>query len=819
MQRSRFGAALAALLLPLAVAAEPTSLLAIHPTSPWTLRDLEALGAPLVSYDPDTGIAWVVANAAEEARLVAHGFAVATAQPDVESGLRALAGEPDLGAYHTFDEMRAEIDLLVTSYPDLARREVLGRSGEGRDIVALKISDDPATDDPTEPDFLIVGCHHAREFMSVELPLFVARTLLERAATDARVARIVAEREIWIVPMLNPDGHVYQEQYQASPEWDPPGWRKNRTPNFDGSIGVDPNRNYSFEWGHDDEGSSPDGLSETYRGTAPFSEPENRALRSLVERQRFVIAISYHSFGKLLLYPWGFERGFTEDHATFAALADSMVRQNGYRPGNPALGTIYLTNGELDDWLYGEITTRKPQRTFGFTVEMNLASEGGFWPPESMIAPTCAALLHLNLYALEAAANVHRPLPPLAPILLASQEPTDGRIIHLQWTQPPDEGNPVHHYEVFEIDPIGIADLAPQARLDTPGRAVLAAGLPVPRSGELVVQMQAELENLWDYAYVEVRDDDGRWRAQRGDATRTASPTGRNDGHGVTGGIPNRTLRFQLDAAARAAIGLDVAIRFDRHPRSPQHGSVRARLDVPATYGERRRIVDPDVRDTRYDVTAPRAGIFAYGVSAVDAEGQLADSEIFFFVIPTVDVALTDVALEVEGANLVLSPRSRASPPPCPRCPPRCAYRRNRVASRPRLSRDASRRPRSRAASPPRRSPVASRPRPSRGGSRRRRSPGSPRWSASRARRARSRIARSGRSRRSTVPCATCWRGRSRRSGSSARWAAGRGRAPVTATSRSRTSRLRSAASCGAPRPSGCRPTPTTAWRSRSSAR
>jgi hypothetical protein len=96
--------------------------------------------------------------------------------------------------------------------------------------------------------------------------------------------------------MLNVDGHVFQQHYQASENWAPPGWRKNRRPNLDGTMGVDLNRNYAYNWGWDNEGSSAEGLDETYRGTNPYSEPETDIMRQLAERQKFVLAVSYHSF-------------------------------------------------------------------------------------------------------------------------------------------------------------------------------------------------------------------------------------------------------------------------------------------------------------------------------------------------------------------------------------------------------------------------------------------------------------------------------------------------------------------------------------------
>ena len=106
----------------------------------------------------------------------------------------------------------------------------------------------------------------------------LARTLLDGYGIDPRLTRLVDTRELWVVPMLNPDGHVFQEQLAASPTWAPPGWRKNRRHNSDVSYGVDLNRNYDFSWGADDAGSSPDENDETYRGPSAFSEPETQRI-------------------------------------------------------------------------------------------------------------------------------------------------------------------------------------------------------------------------------------------------------------------------------------------------------------------------------------------------------------------------------------------------------------------------------------------------------------------------------------------------------------------------------------------------------------
>src|SRR5262245_13322219 len=135
-------------------AAEPAGLWAVASRSAWTLRELEQARAQLVSYDPDTGIAYVVATAAEQERLRAAGFVLSTVQPDVDAGLRRIAASRELGLYHTFEETAAELADLAARFPQLCKLESLGPSLEGRDLWALKISDAPEQDDPSEPDVL-----------------------------------------------------------------------------------------------------------------------------------------------------------------------------------------------------------------------------------------------------------------------------------------------------------------------------------------------------------------------------------------------------------------------------------------------------------------------------------------------------------------------------------------------------------------------------------------------------------------------------------------------------------------------------------------
>jgi len=287
----------------------------------------------------------------------------------------------NLGAYHTYEEMVEEMRLIAERYPEITRLIDIGDSWEktqgmaDRDIWAIKISNNPDLEEDDEPDVLIVGCHHARELISVEIPLAIVRALTDKYPADARIKYLVDNREVWIIPMLNPDGHVYVEEVNST-------WRKNRNTNGNSNSlyqGVDLNRNYGFKWGYDNTGSSPQTKSETYRGTAPFSEPETQAIKDLMEEHDFALGLSYHSYGNSFLFPWGYIDEDTEDNAVFERLGRIYCKKNEYIYGNAKDGIIYNTNGDMDDWTYGEQETKN--KILSMTVEVG----DSFQPPSSEI--------------------------------------------------------------------------------------------------------------------------------------------------------------------------------------------------------------------------------------------------------------------------------------------------------------------------------------------------------------------------------------------------------------------------------------------------
>ncbi len=324
----------------------------------------------------------VVVSDAELAKLREEGWQVNILIDDLVRNFEENINiDGNLGNYHTYDEMLQEMQQVAAMYPDIARLIDIGDGWEkteglaDRDIWAMKISDTPDLEEPEEADVLIVGCHHAREIVTVEIPLAIIRTLTKLYSQNPRVKSLVDNREIWVVPMLNPDGHAYVAGGN-------PMWRKNRNTNGYSNPsyqGVDLNRNYGFMWGYNNSGSSPYPWSETYRGTAPFSEPEAQAIRNLAENHDFVISLSYHSYGRLFLFPWGYIDEDTEDHPIFEKLGRIYSRRNGYIYGNAKDNIIYNTNGDFDDWMYGEQTTKN--KVFGATIEVG----DTFQPPQSEI--------------------------------------------------------------------------------------------------------------------------------------------------------------------------------------------------------------------------------------------------------------------------------------------------------------------------------------------------------------------------------------------------------------------------------------------------
>ena len=257
--------------------------------------------------------------------------------------------------YHNFTDIKDHLVAVEAQHPDISLVYDIGDSWEtdqglaDRDILAMKISDNVAVDED-EPEVLIVGLHHAREWTSSEIALELAVNLTDGYQNDSRTSWLVDNREIWIIPVVNPDGLDYALGTD-------PAWRKNRHENGDGTYGVDLNRNYggsmngdpAGEWGG--IGSSNVSSNETYCGVGPFSEPETQAIRDLVLGHNFTLVLDYHSYGELVMWPWGYGYNKTPDDGDFVRIGNEFAALNGYFAEQSSW--LYRTTGDSIDWMYG----------------------------------------------------------------------------------------------------------------------------------------------------------------------------------------------------------------------------------------------------------------------------------------------------------------------------------------------------------------------------------------------------------------------------------------------------------------------------------
>ncbi|CAL9433418.1 M14 family metallopeptidase [Streptomyces werraensis] len=357
-------------------------------TTPVTRTAIQRAGVTVDEADEETVVVSGRADQIRELRRQGYEITPLGTAPDrstAADGPRLFDFPSADSRYHNYAEMNAEIDQRIAAYPSIMSKRVIGKSYQGRDIVAVKVSDNVGADE-AEPEVLFTHHQHAREHLTVEMALYLLRELGAGYGSDARVTKMVQEREIWIVPDLNPDGGEYDiatGSYRS--------WRKNRQPNSGSSyVGTDLNRNWDYRWGCCG-GSSGSKSSETYRGSAPESAPEVKVVADFVRGrvvggvQQIKAGIDFHTYSELVLWPFGYTYSDTttgmtaDDHAAFKAVGQKMAASNGYTAQQSS--DLYITDGSIDDYLWGA------HKIFGYTFEMypRSASGGGFYPPDEVI--------------------------------------------------------------------------------------------------------------------------------------------------------------------------------------------------------------------------------------------------------------------------------------------------------------------------------------------------------------------------------------------------------------------------------------------------
>ena len=238
-----------------------------------------------------------------------------------------------MGGYYTFNQVVAELDSMRLLYPHLiSQKQSIGTSVEGRDIWMVKISDNPDFDED-DPEIFYNALIHAREPQSMTSLMYFMYYLLENYGSNPLVNYIVENRELYFVPVINPDGYVYNEQTN------PNGggiWRKNKRDNNNDNTfspakdGVDLNRNFSYKWAYDDLGSSPDSSSDVYRGSAPFSEPETQAIRDFCISHNFQMAFNLHAVWGVIFYPYGYDLTVVPPEPDLSAFIQQGLKMMDY---------------------------------------------------------------------------------------------------------------------------------------------------------------------------------------------------------------------------------------------------------------------------------------------------------------------------------------------------------------------------------------------------------------------------------------------------------------------------------------------------------
>jgi len=224
----------------------------------------------------------------------------------------------EAGGWTTYTEMRAGFQALADAHPGFARFHVLGQSVQGRDIFALRLTDNPQKEE-AEPEILFCGAHHGDEFASANVPYDYAQRLCALYDNDPTIAAWIDDNELWIVPLVNPDGYVA-------------GTRNN-------ANNVDLNRDFGFQW--DGWGNSP----------APFSQPEIKAMRELFLANNFSLVSTMHCSGNVFLYTWGNGPWSVPDLAEIQQVGGQYATAAAYTLKNS--WADYETHGETLDFSYG----------------------------------------------------------------------------------------------------------------------------------------------------------------------------------------------------------------------------------------------------------------------------------------------------------------------------------------------------------------------------------------------------------------------------------------------------------------------------------
>jgi len=299
--------------------------------------------------DIKNGTVTIYASAPEVIELTKSGYNPV----EIEKQSGSTAKTPyrrGLGVYHSYEALTDELKDYAKTYPEITKLVSLGESVEGRKILAIKITDNPDIQED-EPEFKYVSTMHGDEIIATEMCIYFIDLLLSRYGYDERITHLVDSVEIWIVPLMNPDGYERRTRYNSS--------------------GYDLNRNFP----------------ENYPANDPDIQPETRHIINWSEENSFVLSANFHSGALCVNYPYDYDGSYydeapTPDDALFKAISRKysfhntpMWNSSRFPDGITNGADWYVIRGGMQDWNY----------RFAYTNEVTIELSDTKIPPEETI--------------------------------------------------------------------------------------------------------------------------------------------------------------------------------------------------------------------------------------------------------------------------------------------------------------------------------------------------------------------------------------------------------------------------------------------------
>jgi len=312
------------------------------------VRTLENLGV-IVNYVDARGVVAEV-TPDEQKKIKNIGYTIEILTPNISQIYEQnfLAPSTD-GRYLTYSEFRDTMAIIAQNNFNICKLETLGLSYNGNLILAMKISDNPQINED-EPVVYFEGAIHGDEKIGWAIVFELIKYLVRNYGTDTIVTRMVDNREIYLLPMLNPDGY-----------------NNNPASRYNGN-GVDLNRNWGWMWGN-----------EAGQGAAPFSEPENRAVLAHIWRNPAVTYVSYHAGITFISHPWSYCSSAQNTIPELPLIQFLSARYDAFTHYTYGQGadSMYPINGSTKDFDYG-------YGMMGWSIEVHFDKT----PPASEIDPT-----------------------------------------------------------------------------------------------------------------------------------------------------------------------------------------------------------------------------------------------------------------------------------------------------------------------------------------------------------------------------------------------------------------------------------------------